>query len=521
MAKVIGDNHEGFANEKAIISYINNTIEFEKFNSNFKLFLTFLFNKKCDGKKFYATHGKKNGKTDVVVTMDGVSKNISVKTGSGNSVHQEPLNTFVSFLSACGASNEIIETLKYFHYGDGTIDGTGLKRYEASVYTKAHPSEMNQLVAFLNRKDVIEKIAKRVLITGEAVKDQDADVIFHGTISNAKWASAEEIINYLVNNKNTPKGSKVYSSNLTYQVWNRDLKWNPNTENRRHVSQFKWTAVLKDLTNITNSRKDNINTNIGTLQGDIQENDCVSLFNKNKNHILFNVFFNRLSLKREDNLYMVRVTTKQYSKLSNQVVSTRADAYCIKSNDEKLKEIVHRNNGYLDEDLLASNLIAYEKIPFSGISIKLDDSNNYQIIKLTPNSFFGIIGNREIGAGASLYCEKDKDLVKNPNIIVGWGSTADKIINHFPELNLSKDFYNKIEECLLVKNSSNKQIRELIDGNTVIQQKIFNGIGLYDEPYTAHFFFRNKTLSILKTIPYTITTGSGRSKGKYSIVLKP
>ena len=51
---------------------------------------------------------------------------------------------------------------------------------------------------------------------------------------------------------------------------------------------------------------------------------------------------------------------------------------------------------------------------------------------------------------------------------------------------------------------------------------IFMGDSLYDEPYNAKFLFSKgkiKTNEAPET--FSITTGSGRHKGKFSIVVKP
>ena len=47
------------------------------------------------------------------------------------------------------------------------------------------------------------------------------------------------------------------------------------------------------------------------------------------------------------------------------------------------------------------------------------------------------------------------------------------------------------------------------------------GIGNFDEPYTAKYLIENDKIKKNHYLPFTITTGSGRSKGKYTIVLKP
>ena len=65
------------------------------------------------------------------------------------------------------------------------------------------------------------------------------------------------------------------------------------------------------------------------------------------------------------------------------------------------------------------------------------------------------------------------------------------------------------------------KIKQLIENSPELQKKIFNGIGLYEEPYTAFYFYHGEDISKLTTIPFNVTTGSGRSKGDYTIVFKP
>ena len=61
----------------------------------------------------------------------------------------------------------------------------------------------------------------------------------------------------------------------------------------------------------------------------------------------------------------------------------------------------------------------------------------------------------------------------------------------------------------------------MIDNSLELQQKIFNGYPIYDEPYSAWYLFAHGKLEKLTYIPFTVTTGSGRSHGDYTIVLKP
>lgn len=93
-----------------------------------------------------------------------------------------------------------------------------------------------------------------------------------------------------------------------------------------------------------------------------------------------------------------------------------------------------------------------------------------------------------------------------------------------PELlRLNEDISLKeqLEIFKALKKFSNKKISEIIDNNNKMQEIIFNGYYIYEEPYSASYLYKGNNIEPLKYIPYIITTGSGRSKGIYTIVLKP
>ncbi|MBQ2645690.1 hypothetical protein IJG14_08990 [bacterium] len=257
--------------------------------------------------------------------------------------------------------------------------------------------------------------------------------------------------------------------------------------------------------------------NKGTFEGDIDEIKFVQDFNSNKDK--YNNFLSNFQSFK--NLLMVRVTTKQLSQLSGKKVFTRSDCY-LSSISDNIQNIIKENDYYLSEEILDSHRIKYQKIPYSGVSIKMTTSNKFQILKTGPNSFKSLFNCYELGAGASLFCMRKEELVKNRDVIKGWKTSIDNMTNFFDKFTKGDElFYLNQQKCADIKNFSNLEIKRIIDESQDLQKKIFNGIGLYEEPYTAYYFYHGKQIKILTTIPYIVTTGSGRSKGNYTIVLKP
>ena len=255
----------------------------------------------------------------------------------------------------------------------------------------------------------------------------------------------------------------------------------------------------------------------GTCEGNLDEIEFVKCFNSNRN--IFKEYLSKF--EQNENLWMVRVTTKQVSKLSGKKVFTRSDCYLAEIG-VNIENLLFKNNYCLSEEILEGANIPYRKIPFSGISIKMATSKTFQILKTGSNSFNALFNSRELGAGASLFCDRECELEKNLDLISGWNSTVDKMQEYFSEFSLQNPkFYLNKEICKKIKKYSCQKIKEMIEASEDLQQKIFNGIGLYEEPYTAHYFYYGDKIVKLKTIPFVVTTGSGRSRGDYTIVLKP
>lgn len=255
----------------------------------------------------------------------------------------------------------------------------------------------------------------------------------------------------------------------------------------------------------------------GTYDGDKEEMKFVAQFNSNKNKFIQYIS----NFGEPDGLWLVRVTTKQLSKLSGKKVFTRSDCYLAKIS-KNIQNILDENDYYLSEEILDKNNIVYVKIQYSGISIKMTMSMNFQILKTGPNSFKSLFNSYELGAGASLFCMRESELEKNINLIVGWNTTVEKMTSFFDSYtNGNINFHLDQEICKKIKNYSCAGIKEIIEHSTDLQKKIFNGIGLYEEPYTAFYFYHGNNITELTTIPFNVTTGSGRSKGDYTIVLKP
>ena len=256
--------------------------------------------------------------------------------------------------------------------------------------------------------------------------------------------------------------------------------------------------------------------NKGTKEGTAQEIEFVKLLNKKEDLS----YWNTLSLEPSSH-YAIRVISKKYGKLNDSKVLPKADAF-IAYGDIPL-DYLESKEYFLDEKDVKK--FALTPIAKSGISIKRADSKQYQIIKMSPSTFKKLFGSNILASGASIYCTKEVEFIKNRELLNGWGVEEHEFLSYFNSelgLNLVSVTHSSNKKALTtIKKFSNAKIAEIINANKQISDFIFFGIGNFDEPFTAHWLYEHGEFRANYVIPFTVTTGSGRSKGVYTLVLKP
>lgn len=223
--------------------------------------------------------------------------------------------------------------------------------------------------------------------------------------------------------------------------------------------------------------------------------------------------------------WAVHINTKHKCGITQNCASTKADLYIA---ELLVSSSWLLNHGFLiDEKALKTENIIYKKTPGSGISVKIESSDSYQIDKMTPDTFHAVFGCYVLGAGASIYCEKPKEFFKNSAVIAGWKTTWTDIKKEFPAITGINQIDNTgitdaARKTVLesVKTMSNKRIKDHILKSHEIQKYIFKGC--FEDPYNADWLYEGGILRKNDKIPdFTVTTGSGRSKGTYTVVIKP
>lgn len=519
--RVIGDNSQGFNNTDELISIINNA-RFRELNGVARHIVKTMFPNIAATERIFCSKLNNTIKGDILFTVNDEKKTLSVVMGSGNSVHQEKLTDFLAF---CTHTLDMTDDEKTaylrIHYGDGTTDGSGEigSRLKNAEIKDRYYREIAIAQAFFDRNKRV--LMERFLTLGKTMSSvADEHYIFYGTKASGQIADFENIFNELVEAEPLPSAILSIGS-LSVQTWGRNLTGKPNMENRRESIQVKWANLVNDVVKASQATTNNI----GTVHGDWDEYEFVAKLNRNKNHKFWTLLKDRLRIHDNANIYAVRVTTLVESALSNRPVKPKSDVYLVEADIDR--QTLLNCNFWLDEDMLHENGIAFRKISDSGVSCKRPESNNYTYIKLTVNSFDGLFGTRILGAGISLFVT-DNELVNNIDVLDGWGVSEEELRRYFHrylnEQNIYGENANVLNSsfCRCVKRCAMDITKQKINSDYYLWQKIFCGKGLFEDPYYATYIYHNDNFNLnYRPRDYSITTGSGRYHGTFTVVIKP
>tara|TARA_Y100000590_G_scaffold302758_1_gene341291 strand:- start:2993 stop:3760 length:768 start_codon:yes stop_codon:yes gene_type:complete len=251
----------GFQLENILVSELDQNI-FSKLNPNLKNLIskTFIGNK-FQNHKIYSKKYPTGSKPDIYIEINGIKKNISLKKGTGNSFHQEPIESFIEHLHALvKLPTQIENDLRLFIWGDGSLDGSGHprhnKRYSASSFVSEFPETIERLRDFFSPGTTLENLIRRFTING-AVSDEKVDYIVYAKknyIENCTVISSEKFINLAntnsyKNHKQNFRTALPIGIALSLQAWNRNITCKPDKEKRRGHIQLKITKIGDEIIN--------------------------------------------------------------------------------------------------------------------------------------------------------------------------------------------------------------------------------------------------------------------------------
>jgi hypothetical protein len=241
-------SYSGFENEDRIIEALNGK-EFNELNYNLQQLIKDSFSQYYG--KIEAIKQAGQNKSDLKISIGNESHTYSIKKGTGNSVHQEPIEPFLEFLAQnYGIDVEMKNNLRLFIWGDGTLDGTGKisDRLSAPQFKKQYPQVIETIQNFFN--SIKKQLIKRFLIEG-VKSDSSAEFVYYGTAQSGVCCKSDKIVDWIVNNNS--RGA-ISIGKLTFQAWNRNINGGDKSEKKRGVIQLKWGSIKDDIVMIANEK---------------------------------------------------------------------------------------------------------------------------------------------------------------------------------------------------------------------------------------------------------------------------
>ncbi len=137
-------------------------------------------------------------KPDLIITYKGVTKGLSIKSGTSEYMHGEPVERFVEYLREQEVSEETLKTILLNQFGDGTINGTGKERmelaelkYRLSTHIKKANDELN------NNYELLVNLMDRMLFKGWDKNAIPAYAIYHGDLYSGTIVTRTQVMKYI------------------------------------------------------------------------------------------------------------------------------------------------------------------------------------------------------------------------------------------------------------------------------------------------------------------------------------
>lgn len=238
--------NKGIQNENGFIDYFKDRQVNNLNPMAYSLIMTLFPNAKGSD-VIKTTYRLDKSKSDLLLTINDITKSISVKNGRCNSVHLESIETFVDFLRKNGINENIIEKFLYYHYADSTIDGTGNNRLSIKEYKEINQNEIDIINNAFNNEILITKAVDRFLIVGKFCDSVDA--IVYGSIDDFLWITKDEIYKLILSKRND-YSTGVHFGPLFCQPWTRNLQFKQCDEYKRNYVQIKWYSLFDDIINV-------------------------------------------------------------------------------------------------------------------------------------------------------------------------------------------------------------------------------------------------------------------------------
>lgn len=242
--------NKGLINEQKILASYNKK-KFKQLNDFQKDIIRTIFPNISDEDVIFSDICNRYSKPDIYIEVNNIRKYISIKSGRSDSMHFESLKSFILFLRGLGVSKLTQKIIILFHYGDGSLDGTGKERLSFEKILERYAKYISYANEEIGSKLIVNEALNRFVFNGVESKTISTDYIYFGDDKYGVLASKEEIVNFVLGKKYRHLKT-LHIGPLTIQPFLRDVNHKSKNIYKRHIIQVKWHYFLSDLQRIRN-----------------------------------------------------------------------------------------------------------------------------------------------------------------------------------------------------------------------------------------------------------------------------
>lgn len=249
--------NNGFKNEKNFVKFFNNKY-LSEFDKNTQELLKEIFDNVIDDSMpIISWKNNLPQKADIFIKFKKYVKSISIKSGTGNSVHQEKLHDFEEFLKSLYVPYYAIDNYISFHFGyardknGSRITSQKLGTFE---YLRFFQKEIDNLNKYINKTRTIVSIVDRIIIRGRN-SEYGIDALISGTPQNYVWINKDDIYDLFLSKK-LINYNVLHVSLVTFGPKIRHSHEDKTKKEILNVT-FRWKEPRKDI--IEYKRKKYIN----------------------------------------------------------------------------------------------------------------------------------------------------------------------------------------------------------------------------------------------------------------------
>jgi len=242
----------GYFNEFEIVDALNKK-QYSQLNGFMKYCVSFMYPSILDSDIIYAEKYLPHAKADLKIEVNGEEKYISVKSSRSSYVHAEGIPTFIEYLKDMDISQRTIDTILFFQYGDGTLNGTGQIRCSHEEIMEKMKNEIYKANYEMSEPKFVKKTIERFMFTGGHDETHPVDFVLFGDPNFGVIASKEEIITYALR-KRIYTIRTLHIGPIIIRPYLRDINFVSRYQEKRNVIQGDWHNLLQDILTISEHR---------------------------------------------------------------------------------------------------------------------------------------------------------------------------------------------------------------------------------------------------------------------------